>query len=218
MVGWLYPFLTIFYFGLLLAGLARMRQRRTIGGAMLTAFLVALAVDALVIAIGLSVGEGAWLLRLNWLRLGLRALAFPLAVAAAFDVVRRTGLDWAARRESGPVLAAIGLGLAALGLFSIASSAGLVAERFAGTLRYKPVGIAGPTLAAILAMTLLITFGMILFRRAGTPWMTLASTLLFFGSVFPPSLVGPITASIAEALFALALLVTELQTVSRGTQ
>lgn len=208
MTGLLFPLLTILYLGLLLAAVRRLKRRPTIGGAFLAAFPAALAVDALVIAMGRTIGEGELLLGLSWLRLTLRALAFPIAVIAAFELVRGTELEWAMRRRSRRMLFAACLALAALGIYSVASRASLVAEQF-GSLRYKPPGIAGPTIAAILAMTLLITFGMILFRRANTPWMAFAATLLFFGSIFPPSLVGPVTASIAEALFAVSLLITD---------
>ena len=208
MGGWLFPFLTILYAGLLAAALGRLRRRPTLSGGLMAAFFAALATDALVIALGETMGEGDALRGWSWVRLFLRAIGFPLAVLAAFECVRRTGLDWAARRGR---FAAGSAALAALGIYPLVASAGLVAERFAGTLRYKPLGIAGPTLAAILAMTLLITFGMILFRRGGPPWPAAAATIMFFGSIFPPSLVGPITASITEAIFAASLLLADIE-------
>ncbi|MFN0087848.1 MAG: hypothetical protein ACKVX9_20820 [Blastocatellia bacterium] len=209
MTAFLFPSLTILYLALLISVLRRSTGQWTIGRGAFAAFLAVLAADALVISLGQTIGEGDLLLGLNRLRVTLRVFALPCAVIAAFDQVRRAGLEWAAGRGSLRILTAASLGLSALGVYSVLSRRDLVVERFGGTLQYKVPGIAGPTIAAILAMTLLITFGMILFRRAGTPWMAVAATLLFVGSVVPPSLVGPVTGSITEALFAAALFTME---------
>ncbi|MFW0783329.1 hypothetical protein AAFP35_02305 [Gordonia sp. CPCC 206044] len=142
---------------------------------LLAAILVGLAYDNLAMAIGRFVGYGDVLLALNVPRFWIHAIATPLVIIVAGNLVERLGVGQIHGRNitlGGWALVAM---LILIGIVE-AARAQLVPENAGDALRYTDAATSGPPLPAIITVLAVIVVGVMAFRYAGFPW-------LFFGGL-----------------------------------
>jgi hypothetical protein len=184
-------------------------RRRNAGAALLATIVTAMAFGAIVLSTGRWLGEGALLAGLSRARFLLEATLLPLLVIVAFEMVRRADLERARHRAVSLAVQAIAIALAAIGLKPLVSPPSIAPVVFGGILYYRQAGDAGLRLPVMIAWALVVTFGLILFRRINWPWLALGAIAMFLGDIAPTSLTGPIARSIAQTVFAFCLLLTE---------
>ena len=193
----------------------RLPSRRRIAWLFLLLFIASLIFGNAVMSLGglndlnQWTGKGLWLERLHRSRLAVHALCFPLLIYLTYDLVKRTGLEWAQRP---------GLNLAvwAITFILIVTQCGAGVFRrpmtpvvFSGMVYYREAGFSELQFPIILILVFVIAFGSILFRRLGSPWLALGAIVMFLGAAAPASLVGPVVSAMTEMTFAISLLWTE---------
>ncbi|GAB88878.1 hypothetical protein [Gordonia rhizosphera] len=139
--------------------------------------LLALAYDAIIVAVGRFVGFGDVLRALNVPRLWIAAIVPPLLVLVAGYLVRRLGVEQASGRNitlGGYALVAMLILIGVVG----ASRAELVPEKTGDALRYVDDAASGPPVPAVITVLALIVLGMAAFRYAGFPWLFLGAIIM----------------------------------------
>ncbi|MCB0032984.1 MAG: hypothetical protein KDE51_03105 [Anaerolineales bacterium] len=178
---------------------------------------VGLIYDNMIIALGRLLGAGDLLHTLNLHRFLIHAIITPTLILVGFNLLKRSGAQWAAGRAVQTVACLITTGLMTLGLISYRALQ-LEATAEFGILRYHDISGQGPPIPAIITIVLLIIFGVMIWRNVKWPWLCLAAVAMFISAAVPMSLVGPIVGSGGEVILALGILVTEAQLQKVGSQ
>lgn len=214
-----FPLLVLVWLWLALWGVRLVNRGRSLAAQVLIGACLALALDALVIAIGRrSLEDVGWLVALNQARLWLRALVLSLLALAALEMARRGGVTWLQGRGArlGGWLAA---GLLAA-LLILTETRGLQPACYGATLRYslavpanQVCGSADPTFAhwpaiPFVIALLCLALGVMLWQATRSPWLALGAAVLAVALLLPASL-GPLPVAAAEVLLVASLLATE---------
>ncbi len=182
MVTLAYLAYAVIHVGLLLLTLRLWRANRHTALLLLALGLAALVYDNLVIGLGWLIGEGAGLQALNLPRFWLHAIVTPLFGVVGLWLARNAAVDWAWSRKAAisfGVLLALMIGL---GLYNDVLNLRMAPVYSGETVRYKNAATAGPPLAALTVMMMLIFCGIGIFIR--TRWsMLLISTVAAFGII-----------------------------------
>lgn len=136
---------------------------------LLALIAAALCWDNLIIAAGSSIGAGDLLRTLSIPRYVAHAVLTPLLIIVAFGVagLRRRAWVW--------ILAVV---LIALGVWTDLVNMSLEVREYGGTLRYA-YAHATPPIPSIVTVVVLIGAGVVLWRRAGVPWLCLGALAMF---------------------------------------
>ena len=199
----IYLAFAVIYAGLLVWGLRLWASDSKKGMRYLLLLVTAALVwDNSVIGLGRWIGAGDLLEGMSLLRFWLHALMTPLLTLVSFDLIRRSGTEWA--RHAAVQWAAY-IFTAALILYE------LVTETLPleikplmeyGALRYVPVESSGPPLMVMLILIPLLTAGIVLWRRRVTKLLFWGTVLMILGSAIPL----PVESSAVTNLFELLLI------------
>jgi hypothetical protein len=144
---------------------------------LLTAVLLAIAYDNLVIAAG-AIGEGSLLERISVGRVFLHVLAVPLLIPVGALLSARAGVGWcrrAAVRTGAFALAGV---LILFGVLDDLLGLELVPVTEWGLVRYVAAE-GGPPVGAILAILLLLVVGASTWQVARWPWLFAGAVAMF---------------------------------------
>lgn len=204
----LYFIYTIIHIGLLVWGIRLWRQARSIRLLLILLPIAGLIYDNAVIAVGVIVGEGSLLEMMNNGRYLLHAIITPMLIMAAVDLARRAGVGLANNRIVYTIFGLLTVGLMAFGLLEWQHMV-FAPERYAGSLRYVDVAVAGPPIPAIVTIFVILGWSIGIWRSLRWPWLFVGALVMFLGSAIPPSVVGPAVGSGAEVVLLASLLATE---------
>src|SRR5262245_40455572 len=137
-------------------------------------------------------------------RSGFRSLLttfiLPLLIYVTFDMVRRSGLEWAQRRAVAIALSGLVIALSLIGLIPLV---------FPNAMGEGHSFLSGLRIPSILSLTFIMTFGLILYRRSGGPWAGIGALAMFVGMTAPAAIFGAVVGVFTETFFAFCLLLTE---------
>jgi len=163
----------------------------------------ALVWDNTVIGLGRWIGEGAFLEGLSLSRFWMHALVTPLLTLVSFDLIRRSGAEWAKRLAAQWTAFIFTAALIIYELWTETLPLELKPIMEYGALRYSSAEAAtGPPLMVVLVLIPLFTAGIVLWRRRVTKVMFFGTLLMLLGSAIPL----PIESSAATNMFELLLI------------
>jgi hypothetical protein len=200
----------------------RILRRYSAPGAAIIALLsLGLVYDNGLIALGSSIGIGATLETLSWPRFILHALVTPLMIVAVIQIAVAGGVRWLDSRAAWTgvwllIAAMIGYGVYELTLLELQPAC------FSGITRYtssaSPVQFCfegqqsltgvGPPIPSILAVFLIMGFGMVLWRRQRWPWFGLGGLQMLLAAAVPFSQFGMIPGNGGEVILQFAFVAT----------
>lgn len=211
MISTLYGALALGHLALL-AAVIRARSRTTAAVSVISCLvLLALSYDNGVIAVGAAMGESGLLEGLNAGRFIGHALITPLLILLGVLLAGRMGVSWFAGRGVLATAGALTLLMIGLGSYVDIVALELAPKVYADTLRYVNDAAHGPPLPAIVAIVVLIVVGVVLWRRAGWPWLFVGAVTMFVAAGAGISI--PWLQNLSE----LALLLTVVLTALSGT-
>jgi hypothetical protein len=172
---------------------------------------VGLAFDNFVLALGTVLGEGPVLKAINWPRFAIHALFTPTMMIATFGMLRQAGIGFAQSRRWHIFICSITTLMILLGSYIDILRLNLVPESAEGVIRYRNdfVLMPGPPIPAVLTIVVAIIFGLILWRRAGWPWLLVGSALMF---ITAPLVNQGVIQNLGEIAFAAGLVSTLIHT------
>lgn len=186
------------------------RQSNTLAMIFLPIVVASLSYDNLILAMGSFIGEGKLLESLSMVRFLLHYLVIPLFIVIGVELAHSAGAAWANKPVR--VLSwVVALGLAGVDISTNYIGLNLVAENFAGMLRYKVSNLSGPPVITIVVNLFMLLIGIGLRVRIKWPWLFVGTLVGLVGNAIPSSLVGPIVGSTSEFVMAVSLLLTEQQ-------
>ena len=200
----------------------RILRRYSAPGAAIIALLsLGLIYDNGIIALGSSIGIGATLETLSWPRFILHALVTPLMIVAVIQIAVAGGVRWLDSRTAWPgvwllTAAMIGYGGYELTLLELQPAC------FSGITRYtssaspaqfcfegqQSLAGLGPPIPSILAVFLIIGFGVSLWRRKRWPWFGLGGLQMLLAAAVPFSQFGLIPGNGGEVILQFAFVAT----------
>ncbi len=185
------------------------RQGRSSYALLLTIVLAGLAYDTLVIFLGRFLGEGAVLQTLNAGRFLVHGIATPFMIIFGFGLLRRAEIGWAKNRTAHILICILTTLLIGLGIYEDVLALDLHPRAVMDTLRYvNEGGLKGPPIPSMLTIILLITSGILLWRKTGWAWLAGGALLMFLaaglgmGNAFYIGNLGEILLSVANVLTA----------------
>jgi hypothetical protein len=157
-----------------------------------TVLCLAIGYDNAAIALGRLLGAGEPLATINAGRFAAHALFTPFLaivawrlaialVAAPYGRVLRS-------RAFGATLAALTAALVAWGVWTEILELELEARQYADTLRYVNVAAHGPPIPAIITIVVAIGIGVVVWRRAGWPWLFAGALAMFVAAALGANL------------------------------
>lgn len=160
-------------FGWALTEFLRRRAPSSVPLLLVTAGLV---YDNVMIAVGGSVEEGQTLAQLSVPRFFLHALTTPLLVLTGCALAAQA---WAPLRHPALTVAVVALTLAmiAAGFWQDMANLALEAEWQGDILSYGNGNADGPPLAPMVTIAVLLTAGVIVWWKAGLPWLTAGAVI-----------------------------------------
>jgi hypothetical protein len=200
----------------------RILRRYSAPGAAIIALLsLGLVYDNGLIALGSSIGIGATLETLSWPRFILHALVTPLMIVAVVQIAVAGGVRWLDSRAAWTgvwllIAAMIGSGVYELTLLELQPAC------FSGITRYtssaspaqfcfegqQSLAGLGPPIPSILAVFLIIGFGVALWRRKRWPWFGLGGLQMLLAAAVPFSQFGLIPGNGGEVILQFAFVAT----------
>jgi hypothetical protein len=200
----------------------RILRRYSAPGAAIIALLsLGLIYDNGIIALGSSIGIGATLETLSWPRFILHALVTPLMIVAVVQIAVAGGVRWLDSRAAWTgvwllIAAMIGYGVYELTLLELQPAC------FSGITRYtssaspaqfcfegqQSLAGLGPPIPSILAVFLIMGFGVALWRRQRWPWFGLGGLQMLLAAAVPFSQFGLIPGNGGEVILQFAFVAT----------
>jgi len=189
--------LTIGVFGVL-----RARRNPSPSIVLIVAVTFGLAYDNAVLALGTVLDAGSTLEALNTPRYWVHGLLTPLTMWAAFTALVAAGNPAGTSRAGKTTVAALTVGMVALGAWIDVFGLDLAPITEQGTTRYinEFDPLAGPPIASVVTIVVVLTVGILLWRRVRWPWLAAGATVMFLAAAVP----GPILLlqSVGEVAFA----------------
>lgn len=209
----------------------RILRRYSAPGAIIIAALsIGLIYDNGLIALGSTIGIGDTLEMLSIPRFVMHALITPLMIIAVVQVAIASGISWLATRSSWIIIwlltaAMIGYGIYELtilelqpacfnGITRYTSSASAIQYCFEGQQTLPGLG---PPIPSIVAVLLIIGFGVVMWRRHGWPWYSLGGLQMLLAAGVPFSQFGLLPGNGGEVILQFAFVSTAYR-FSRGWQ
>lgn len=169
--------------------------------------LFGLIYDNAVLASGAWIGHGEILDRLSVPRFFMHAFGTPLLMLSALGLVRRSGADWARRGVVAGGLVAFTLAMIAVGVEADLLRLDLVAKEQAGVISYGNASTAGPPIAPVATIVVLIAAGMVVWRRNGGLWLLAGAVAQFVAAAIGDAIV--IAGNLGELALLAGLIVTD---------
>lgn len=169
--------------------------------------LFGLIYDNAVLASGAWIGHGEILDRLSVPRFFMHAFGTPLLMLSALGLVRRSGADWARRGVVAGGLVALTLAMIAVGVEADLLRLDLVAKEQAGVISYGNASTAGPPIAPVATIVVLIAAGMVVWRRNGGLWLLAGAVAQFVAAAIGDAIV--IAGNLGELALLAGLIVTD---------
>lgn len=169
--------------------------------------LFGLIYDNAVLASGAWIGHGEILDRLSVPRFFMHAFGTPLLMLSALGLVRRSGADWARRGVVAGGLVAFTLAMIAVGVEADLLRLDLVAKEQAGVISYGNASTAGPPIAPVATIVVLIAAGMVVWRRKGGLWLLAGAVAQFVAAAIGDAIV--IAGNLGELALLAGLIVTD---------
>lgn len=169
--------------------------------------LFGLFYDNFIIGIGSFIGEGDFLLALNWPRFAIHALLTPLLILFALDIARRANLKWAHSSTVMLVFGVLTLLMIALGVYTDIIDLALELMKEGGTVRYVNGNAAGPPVPAIVTILVLIGVGIPIWRQSKWSLLCLGSLFMFVAAGAGASL--PVVGNLGEVVLSGTIVKTD---------
>ncbi|MED5800568.1 hypothetical protein VX037_05950 [Gordonia sp. Z-3] len=173
---------------------------------LLGAISLGLAYDNIAVAVGRLVGYGDTLSAINLPRFWIHAIAVPLLIVAAGNLVGRLGVEQARTRNVTLGGWALVVMLMVIGFVEDVVRLDLEPEDAGDALRYVNAGFDGPPLPAIITVLAILVLGVMAFRYAGFPWLFVGALVMLIAAPIGSMLLW--VGNLGELVLMLSMLVT----------
>ena len=173
---------------------------------LLGAISLGLAYDNIAVAVGRLVGYGDTLSAINLPRFWIHAIAVPLLIVAAGNLVGRLGVEQARTRNVTLGGWALVVMLMVIGFVEDVVRLDLEPEDAGDALRYVNAGFDGPPLPAIITVLAVLVLGVMAFRYAGFPWLFVGALVMLIAAPIGTMLLW--VGNLGELVLMLSMLVT----------
>src|SRR5690554_223036 len=148
--------------------------------------LAGLIYDNVVIASGLSIGEGPFLESLSHARFWIHAIVTPLLVVWAWHAARRTDVAWARSRVAAAAAWVIAAALVGLEYMTVLSGLRIEPVTEYGVLSYSNAETTGgPPLMVLFVAAALLVASVVIWKRQKWAWLFVGTMLMVIGSAVP---------------------------------
>lgn len=215
----LFLLLAAVYIGLFIWAL--IRQKRWTLMAFVYLVLFGLIYDNGIIALGRFIGEGALLENLNAMRYWIHALLTPALVLFSLGTLRAAEVEWARKQWALYTAITAFVLLVAIEIWQVTWGAELAPVREYGVLKYASIEeAAGPPIMILLVSAALLIAGLIVWKKAGWPWMFVGSVIMGIGSGVTIPVESAAVTNIFELILLASLVWTKihLEKKSNGTE
>lgn len=169
--------------------------------------LFGLIYDNAILASGASIGHGELLARLSVPRFFMHAFGTPLLMLSALGLVCRCGADWTRNAVVAVGVATLTLVMIAVGVEADLLRLDLVAKEPAGVVSYGNASTAGPPIAPVVTIVVLIAAGLVVWRHKGGPWLLAGSVAQFVAAAIGDAVV--IAGNLGELALLAGLVATD---------
>lgn len=169
--------------------------------------LFGLIYDNAVLAGGAWIGHGELLEHLSVPRFFMHAFGTPLLMLSALGFVRRSGAEWSGSGVVAGGVTALMLAMIAVGVDADLLRLDLVAKETAGVVSYGNASTAGPPIAPVVTIVVLIAAGVIVWRHKGGPWLLAGAVAQFVAATVGDAIM--IAGNLGELALLAALIVTD---------
>ncbi len=173
---------------------------------LLGAISLGLAYDNIAVAVGRLVGYGDTLSAINLPRFWIHAIAMPLLIVVAGNLVGRLGVEQARTRNVTLGGWALVVMLMVIGFVEDVVRLDLEPEDAGDALRYVNAGFDGPPLPAIITVLAILVLGVMAFRYAGFPWLFVGALVMLIAAPIGSMLLW--VGNLGELVLMLSMLVT----------
>ena len=173
---------------------------------LLGAISLGLAYDNIAVAVGRLVGYGDTLSAINLPRFWIHAIAVPLLIVVAGNLVGRLGVEQARTRNVTLGGWALVVMLMVIGFVEDVVRLDLEPEDAGDALRYVNAGFDGPPLPAIITVLAILVLGVMAFRYAGFPWLFVGALVMLIAAPIGSMLLW--VGNLGELVLMLSMLVT----------
>ncbi len=173
---------------------------------LLGAISLGLAYDNIAVAAGRLVGYGDTLSAINLPRFWIHAIAMPLLIVVAGNLVGRLGVEQARTRNVTLGGWALVVMLMVIGFVEDVVRLDLEPEDAGDALRYVNAGFDGPPLPAIITVLAILVLGVMAFRYAGFPWLFVGALVMLIAAPIGSMLLW--VGNLGELVLMLSMLVT----------
>ena len=173
---------------------------------LLGAISLGLAYDNIAVAVGRLVGYGDTLSAINLPRFWIHAIAMPLLIVVAGNLVGRLGVEQARTRNVTLGGWALVVMLMVIGFVEDVVRLDLEPEDAGDALRYVNAGFDGPPLPAIITVLAVLVLGVMAFRYAGFPWLFVGALVMLIAAPIGTMLLW--VGNLGELVLMLSMLVT----------
>lgn len=200
----LYASSQLLLFGWALLLLLRHRHPATVPLLIVTFGLV---YDNAVLAMGGLIGHGELLERLSVPRFFMHAFGTPLLMLTALGLVIRTDARWTRHALIKTGIAVLTLAMIAIGAEADLLSLELEPKQTADLLSYGNASSAGPPVAPIVTIIVLIAAGAVVWRHDGGPWLLLGAVAQFVAAAIGDAIT--IAGNLGEVALLASLVATD---------
>ena len=215
MSGLFYILYAILNFAILLYGINAWRVKRRWTTGLLLLVSLGLVWDNLVLSLGIWMEAGDLLSALSMPRFWMHQLFLPWVIIASFVQVRDLGIGWAARPGWLKLLTGFTLLLMMAGVMTRIAGVTFAPEVMDGVTRYVAHGVSGPPLVSIVSIGFVLVMGIFIWRKAGIPWVFVASLLVFIGEGVPVEFIRRVIGSGFEVVWMFVMFWLELKLPGR---
>ncbi|MFI8773573.1 hypothetical protein ACIGKQ_15585 [Gordonia sp. NPDC062954] len=173
---------------------------------LLGAISLGVAYDNIAVAVGRLVGYGDTLSAINLPRFWIHAIAMPLLIVVAGNLVGRLGVEQARTRNVTLGGWALVVMLMVIGFVEDVVRLDLEPEDAGDALRYVNAGFDGPPLPAIITVLAILVLGVMAFRYAGFPWLFVGALVMLIAAPIGSMLLW--VGNLGELVLMLSMLVT----------
>ncbi|MCF3939288.1 hypothetical protein [Gordonia tangerina] len=184
----------------------RLTSRMGAVAILLGAISLGVAYDNIAVAVGRLVGYGDTLSAINLPRFWIHAIAMPLLIVVAGNLVGRLGVEQARTRNVTLGGWALVVMLMVIGFVEDVVRLDLEPEDAGDALRYVNAGFDGPPLPAIITVLAILVLGVMAFRYAGFPWLFVGALVMLIAAPIGSMLLW--VGNLGELVLMLSMLVT----------
>jgi hypothetical protein len=198
-----------------------LRRYSAPGAAIIAVLSLGLVYDNGLIALGSSIGIGATLEMLSWPRFILHALVTPFMIIAIIQIAIAAGISWLNTRAAWTGIWVLTAAMIGYGTYEL-TILELQPACFGGITRYTSSASAtqfcfegqqslskgGPPIPSILAVFLIMGFGIGVWRLQRWPWFSLGGVQMLLAAAVPFSQFGLLPGNGGEVILQFAFVAT----------